>query len=249
MNETRASDGPIPSLPRRVAEAVSPPLAVPSYQRVRDAIRADIASGALAANARLKLGDLTARYGLSPAPIREALSQLAAEGWVVILPNRGASVRDINETFLRELNEIRIALTSYNVGLCASVATPQQVAQLEAIEHEYEARLARCSKPALSKADVTALIRINAALHATIHEIRPNREAMAIIQRHGQFFTTMRAAWGYGNYRPDQIATEHRALIDAFRRNDAAAAERISREHIGNAMQDLLVNWRRGRAR
>ena len=224
----------------------SPTLGVPNYQRVRDAIRSDIARGVLPPNARLKIGDLTVRYGLSPAPIREALNQLAAEGWVVIHPNRGATVRDINEAFLRELNEIRIALESYTVGLCAAEATPAQVDQLEQIELEYENCLASRGKKGKI---VDRLIVINARFHSAIHAIRPNHEAAMLIERHGVFFNTMRTVWGYGSYRPDQIAAEHRALLAAFRRNDSVAAEQISRHHIGNAMNDLLLLWRAGHER
>ena len=56
------------------------PLGLPGYHRVCDAIRSDIARGVLHSGERLKLSDLTRRYGLSPAPIREALSG-AVTGW------------------------------------------------------------------------------------------------------------------------------------------------------------------------
>lgn len=217
-------------------------LGVPNYQRVRDAMRTDIARGVLAPDAKLKIVDLTARYGLSPAPIREALGQLAAEGWVVIHPNRGAWVRAIDEALLRDLNEIRIALESYTVGRAAAIATPAQVAALEAIENAYEACLTGSGQAAATD----RLIQLNAALHEAIHDIRPNHEALTLMRRHSVFFNTMRSAWGYGDYRPQQIATEHRQLIAAFRANDGAAAEQISRAHITNAMEDLVQLWRNG---
>lgn len=214
-------------------------MGVPNYNRVRDAMRADIARGNLAPNARLKISDLAARYRLSPAPIREALAQLATEGWVVIHPNRGAWVRAIDETFLRELNEIRIALESYITGQAAAIATPIQIASLDAIEAEYEKTLS-----ASGATDTARLVQLNAKLHDAIKAIRPNQEARALMQRHSIFFNTMRAAWGYGNYRPHQIAEEHRRLIDAFRNNDGPLAEQISRDHIAHAMEDLLQLWR-----
>jgi DNA-binding GntR family transcriptional regulator len=217
-------------------------LGMPNYQRVRDAMRRDIARGVLASDARLKIGDLAARYGLSPAPIREALGQLAAEGWVVILPNRGARVRAIDEALLRELNEIRIALESYIVGRAAAVATPAHLAALEAIEDAYESALSDAGQGG----NTPRLIQLNAELHEAMRAIRPNHEALALIRRHGAFFNTMRSAWGYGGYRPQQIAEEHRRLLAAFRQNDGALAEQISREHITNAMEDLVRLWRDG---
>jgi DNA-binding GntR family transcriptional regulator len=224
---------------------------VPNYQRVRDAMRSDIAQGSLASNARLKIAELTARYRLSPAPIREALNQLAAEGWVVIHPNRGAQVRDINETFFREMNEVRVALESYTVGLCAAAATPEDVDRLEKIEDEFETALAAIARrrgktDVMKDADASALLRINARLHEAIHAIHPNREAELLSGRYRNFFNTMRAARGYGVRRPHEMAREHRALLAAIRANDVAAAEQISREHVTSAMEDLLAIWRRG---
>jgi len=221
------------------AETEFDAMGVPNYHRVRDAMRSDIAKGNLAPNARLKISDLTARYRLSPAPIREALAQLATEGWIVIHPNRGAWVRAIDEAFLRDLNEIRIALESYITGQAAAVATADQVAALEAIESRYEQTLSNAGAM-----DIARLVQLNAQLHDAIKAIRPNQEAGVLMQRHSIFFNTMRTAWGYGNYRPHQIAEEHRRLIDAFRTNNGPLAEQISREHIAHAMDDLLQLWR-----
>ncbi|MDR3435299.1 GntR family transcriptional regulator [Telmatospirillum sp.] len=214
-------------------------LGAPSYQRVRDAIRTDIARGALAPNSRLKAVELANRYGLSPAPIREALGHLAAEGWVVIHPHRGAQVRAINSTFLQELNEIRLGLESYLVGQAAVIATPTQIDALEAIESLYEATLAGAAP-----GGIQALIRINLDLHRTIMTIRPNAEAAALMSRHRSFFNSMRVAWGYSDYRPERIVKEHRQLLAAFRDNDGDRAEKVSREHVRNAMDDLLRLWR-----
>jgi DNA-binding GntR family transcriptional regulator len=214
-------------------------IGTPNYQRVRDAMRTDIARGALAPDARLKITDLAARYGLSPAPIREALGQLAAEGWVVIHPHRGARVRAINAAFLRELNEIRLSVESFISGLAAAVATPAQTDVLEAIEARYEATLADAAP-----SHTQALIYLNAELHRAMLGIHPNAEADTLMARYGDFFNAMRVAWGYNHYRPEQIVQEHRQLLAAFRANDGAAAERISRAHIRHAMDDLLRLWR-----
>ena len=44
--------------------------------------------------------DLAAQYGVSTAPIREALQQFQGEGLVVKEPNRGARVRPIDEQLI-----------------------------------------------------------------------------------------------------------------------------------------------------
>jgi DNA-binding GntR family transcriptional regulator len=77
--------------------------------------------------------------------------------------------------------------------------------------------------------------------------IRPNREAIALLDRHDMFFRAITLAWGYRRDRPREIAAEHRALLKAFRTNDSAEAERLAREHIRHAMNDLLARRQAGK--
>ncbi len=70
--------------------ALEPPASI--YARIRE----DIIEGRIAADSRLKVRDLAARYDVSTNPVREALQQLRGEGFVVISPNRGARVRTID---------------------------------------------------------------------------------------------------------------------------------------------------------
>ena len=78
----------------------------------------------------LKISILVERYGLSAAPIREALNQLEAEGLVELLPNRGARVRVITRDFIADLFEIRLAIEPILAQRSAAVASPEHVAQL-----------------------------------------------------------------------------------------------------------------------
>jgi DNA-binding GntR family transcriptional regulator len=57
-------------------------------------LRADILDGRLAPGMRLKVQELAASYGAGPTPLREALAQLAAEGLVRRIEQRGFRVAD-----------------------------------------------------------------------------------------------------------------------------------------------------------
>src|SRR3546814_19152623 len=58
-----------------------------------DAIKTDILYAELAPGEQLRLRVLCARYGCGASPIREALNQLASDGWVVRIDRRGFFVR------------------------------------------------------------------------------------------------------------------------------------------------------------
>ena len=62
-------------------------------EQVADRIRADVLSGRLAEGTSLREQALAAQYGVSRAPIRDALLQLTQEGLLVAKPNCGVRVR------------------------------------------------------------------------------------------------------------------------------------------------------------
>jgi DNA-binding GntR family transcriptional regulator len=75
-------------------------------------LRGEILTGRLRPGARLKIGELVARYeGLSPTPVREALSRLAGAGLVEFLPQRGVRVTEGSR---------RTSSTSTTTGSCSS---------------------------------------------------------------------------------------------------------------------------------
>jgi DNA-binding GntR family transcriptional regulator len=70
-----------------------------AYIWLRDAI----IDGTLPGGERLVIDDLAVKMGISPIPIREALSQLQAEGFVIFKPHVGATVTEIYLTLAYEI--------------------------------------------------------------------------------------------------------------------------------------------------
>jgi DNA-binding GntR family transcriptional regulator len=75
--------------------------------QLEDALRVDIIEGVLTPGQRLRAADLTARYGVSATPLREALQRLAAQNLVEIDPRLGATVAHISQTDLRDIYWLR----------------------------------------------------------------------------------------------------------------------------------------------
>ena len=73
-------------------------------------IRSEIIRGNLRPGARLRLRDLADRFKVSTQPIREALSELEAEGLVQAAPRKGAVVTVLTAEELVDLYEIRATL-------------------------------------------------------------------------------------------------------------------------------------------
>lgn len=205
----------------------------PVYKRVRERIRQDILSGRLAPGVRIKTAEFSARYGVSQMPIREALQQLQGEGLVTIAPNRGASVRRVDDAFIRNIYDIRAALESMMVRRGVAVVTDADMFTLYATEGRFE--------DAARRHDTGAALAANAELHDAMYRLADNPEAVEVISRHSELMTGLRRRFGYGANRMDEIIGEHRQLLRAFDQRDAATAARIIEEHCEKAKVDLIA--------
>lgn len=78
-------------------------------------LRGEILSGALAPGDRIVEEQIRLRYGISRAPLREALRQLAEQGLVEHLPRRGARVCTWSPTDIRQLFELRHLLEQHAI--------------------------------------------------------------------------------------------------------------------------------------
>src|SRR6185436_12696471 len=101
------------------------------YLRLVEAIH----SGTLSPGAALHVADLATQFDVSPSPVRDAISRLAAEGLVINNPNRRTTVlnftrQDIVETFqLREILECGAARLAARNITAAPLAELRRVAE------------------------------------------------------------------------------------------------------------------------
>jgi DNA-binding GntR family transcriptional regulator len=96
---------------------IAPPSLV---ETVMDRLRDDIISGELAPGDRIVEEQLTRRFGISRAPLREALRLLGQQGLVEHLPRRGVRVATLSEAEVDELFELRDVLEQYAITVALS---------------------------------------------------------------------------------------------------------------------------------
>ena len=80
-----------------------------------DALRGEILGGDFAPGDRLVEEQITRRFQISRAPLREALRLLAQQGLVEHLPRRGVRVATLSDTDVHELFELRDVLERHAV--------------------------------------------------------------------------------------------------------------------------------------
>ena len=207
-----------------------------TYARVREKLREDILAGVFEPGMRIRIADLSKRYNVSQMPIREALQQLQGEGLLIIQPNKGASVRSVDEQFINNIYDIRGALEAMLVRRAVASITEAEIKNIEAIQAEYEA--------AQQNLDVKKLLNYNQRFHHAINMLAKNPEALEMLERSWGLIDFLRHRYSFGTHRLNAITADHRQLLKALKRRDAEAAEACIKKHCEAAKQDLLQQMR-----
>jgi DNA-binding GntR family transcriptional regulator len=103
-----------------------------------DRLRREILAGSLAPGERLVEEQVTRRFGISRAPLREALRLLAQQGLVEHLPRRGVRVATLSDLDAEELFELRDVLERFSVARalpCAPLDLEPMRAELATMRH------------------------------------------------------------------------------------------------------------------
>jgi DNA-binding GntR family transcriptional regulator len=184
-------------------------------------IRELIITGELAAGKQLRQRDLAARFHVSQTPVREAMRRLESEGLVVGDAHRGFTVVEADSGATEENFQIRAVLE----GLGASLAAPK-------IDEAGIAKLTELNERMRALAeDDPAYPELNREFHFTLYEYAHSPLLLSL----------MRLLWQAlrGGPRVSRSHAEstrqHEEIIDALRRGDSEAAQKVTYEHIMGA--------------
>ncbi|WP_284760460.1 GntR family transcriptional regulator [Agrobacterium sp. fls2-241-TYG-188a] len=198
-------------------------------------IRDDIIQGRFVANERLKVSELAEWMGTTTNPVREALQQLRGEGFVVMMPNRGARVRAIDETFVRDIFEIEVliepALTRWFVGLATK-------ADLNALE-DLQARMED-----LNFADPHADSKLDMAFYQVMYDRHYNRHAVDLWWRHREILSAISRQFPTSLIRQTSVINEHRGLLKCIESQDADGAAAIIAQHVEGSGRHIIEQMR-----
>src|SRR5260370_1687677 len=123
-------------------------------------LRRLLIEGELPPGRRIPEGELCASLSISRTPLREALKVLAAEGLVVLLPNRGSRAAKLTQKDVKELFEVCEALEATAGELACPRISEQQLLEIAALQaamvEHYRAR------------DLLSYYRYNRLIHESI---------------------------------------------------------------------------------
>jgi DNA-binding GntR family transcriptional regulator len=179
---------------------------------VAEGLRRGILDGTLESGQPLRQEQIAKDFEVSTVPVREALRQLAGEGLVTLLPNRGARVSKVSYEEAKEITEIRIALESLALRLSVPNITGNDLRQAEDVLDLWDA-----------EEDPATFAALNWRFHTVLYEpARQPRLINMIRSLHASFDLYVgrySAAW-----ISLKVPAQQRHIVEACRRGDAEAA-------------------------
>ncbi|PRY39398.1 GntR family transcriptional regulator [Geodermatophilus tzadiensis] len=203
---------------------------VTSAERALTALRELIMGGELAAGARLGEVELADRLGVSRTPVREALSRLAAEGLVQVVPNRGARVATWTVAELEGVFDLRAVLEPRLTALAVPNARPADVDELDALAR----RMCEVGSPGPGQ-DLDALVPLNRAFHDRLVALAGHPALAAALAAAIHPPIVRRNFLTYDEESLRRSLAHHGEIVAALRAGDPDWARAVMTSHIANA--------------
>ena len=204
---------------------------VPLRDQVLTALRKAIVNGDYAPGERLTEDRLADDFGVSRNPVREALRVVEAEGFVTIVPRRGAFVTVPDDSMIADMFAARERLETLAARLAAERATRADIAALRC--------LLAAARDATDRAEFSKVAELNSDLHLLVVSIGGNKWLSSIatglyLQVHWIF--RLGAA-----HRAPHSWVEHIRLVDAIEAGDGDEAEEAAKAHVHAASVAALT--------
>ena len=212
------------------------PVNLDSYKPLRElvleALREAIFSGVLKPRERLMEIQLAEELGVSRTPIREALRKLELEGFIVMVPRKGAYVADFSLKDIEDVFEVRIALEGLAASLCADRATEEELELLE--------RLLVEKSEAINSNNIEKLIDVDTRFHEAIYQASRNERLNNIISNLREQIQRYRTTSLQYPGRMRTSLEEHRGIAEAIQARDGVLSRQLAQDHIENA-ENILI--------
>ncbi len=201
-------------------------------------VTAAIVNGHLEPGDQLVEERMAEQFGVSRAPIREALHQLQVLGLVEKRPYRGAFVSTIDEREVMELQELRVVLEDMAVRLCAANPSDDAISTLETIVDNM-AQVA-------GKGDRRQILVYDADFHDAIVQYSGNQllaDVWDLVSVKMRRFLYLKRH--HTHERIEDVVTAHAAILDAIKIGDPDQASNALQAHLRQVKERIYNKVRR----
>ena len=203
-------------------------------QKVYRALKTEIIKGSLKPGTKLLEGKIAEQMGVSRTPVREALKELAAEGFVKMNPNQAVVVSNASVEDVQEVLQIRGVLEGLAARLATRMISEEEIKELE----KYQKQMEYYTK----KDDVLAFSEMDAEFHELILNVCGNNRLIQIRKNLSDQAHRYRIRSLSVPGRLKYSLKEHQEIVEELKRKNAEQADRLSQKHIENVLANILAH-------
>ena len=205
-----------------------PPLADRQSLReeIANVLRAAVVAGQMRPGVVYSVPTLADEFGVSATPVREAMLDLAKEGLVESVRNKGFRVTELADDDLDDITELRALIEVPTVAMLAAAIEPADIEALRPLAQEIV--------DSAEDGDLIRYLDADRRFHLRLLSLAGNPRLVDVVRE-------LRAQTRL--YGLDQLveqgrltasAAEHHELLDALAERDSARTEAVMRRHIGH---------------
>ena len=205
------------------------------YKPLREVIfttlREAIIMGELKPGERLMEVQLSQKMGVSRTPVREAIRKLELEGFVNMVPRKGAEVAKLSVKDIMDVLEVRASLDGLATSLAASRITDEEIKELKHVLTQFENYV--------EKDNLQGVIKKDVEFHEVIYNASKNDKLMQILNNLREQVYRFRVIYLKDFSSTKEVVKEHSEIYDAIINKDFIGAREAAERHIRN--QELMI--------
>ena len=196
-----------------------------SSDHIYHVLRQEILSLELLPGTQMREEDLAGRFGVSRTPVRSAISRLAAERLVTVVPRKGTFVAEIDFAYSRQLVFLR---TSVEQRLLPMLCADPPEGLLEGLEEN----LSRQRLLLAGSFQPLQFYRLDNRFHELYFSALALDAVWKVLQQFHAHYTRFRMLDMRESRLFRQFYEEHRELVELIRRGEAEALTRLIARHL-----------------
>ena len=196
-------------------------------------IKGKILNDEFECGARIREDLLAEEISMSRTPVREAINQLSAEGFVKNIPRKGTYLVELNTDEILDMIDVRESLEILAVERCIDKIKPEQLQCLTDIHNEFhfllsEGRYNECNE-------------LDSRFHREIAAISENQKLIGFLEEIENFMSITRTLEKKASPEIKNKLTleEHLSILTYIRSKDKANAVKAIKENIETMKKNL----------
>ncbi len=195
----------------------------PLYHKAYEEIKAAILTGRISPGSKISESTFADQLKISRTPLRDALRQLKKDG-LLTTENGVTKVMELNQQDYEDLYDCRIQLEKRAVELTINRMTENQIKAISLSIKNAE--------QALFQGDYMKTLTYNTQFHKELTSPCPNRRLLRLLDQIRSLLLLYRANSLQFSEHNIEIFSEHRMILEAVKRRDAAKAVEAIEAHL-----------------